>query len=211
MPRRERPLDDGDSASLRLAADLRVLRQKAGSPTYRELARLAHYSVATLSEAAAGGRLPSLAVTVAYATACGADPAEWERHWHAAAGEAAQEEAAARPAVARDDGSGGGRAPYVGLSAFRTEDADSFVGRERLVEEVARRLREHRFVAVVGASGAGKSSLLRVGLMPRWQASFPRTPVVFLTPGAYPREECATRFAGLLGSTPEALVRDLAG
>ncbi|MFJ8276873.1 helix-turn-helix domain-containing protein [Streptomyces griseoviridis] len=119
VPRRERPLDDGDSASLRLAADLRVLRQKAGSPTYRELARLAHYSVATLSEAAAGGRLPSLAVTVAYATACGADPAEWERRWHAAAGEAAQEEAAARPAVARDDGSGGGRAPYVGLSACR--------------------------------------------------------------------------------------------
>ncbi|MFJ9157730.1 hypothetical protein ACIRPS_13130 [Streptomyces griseoviridis] len=53
--------------------------------------------------------------------------------------------------MARDDGSGGGRAPYVGLSAFRTEDADSFVGRERLVEEVARRLREHRFVAAHAA------------------------------------------------------------
>ncbi|MEU8706635.1 XRE family transcriptional regulator [Streptomyces sp. NPDC048565] len=210
MPRRERPLDAGDSELLRLASELRLLRQRAGSPTYRELARRAHYSVATLSAAAAGGRLPSLAVTVAYAAACGGDPADWEKRWHAVAAEVAREEAAARPATAQDEGSVSARPPYAGLSVFRTEDADRFFGRERLVDEVTRRLGEHRLVAVVGASGAGKSSLLRAGLIPRRQASHPGSPFVFLTPGAYPWEECATRFAGLTGSTPGALVRDLA-
>jgi hypothetical protein len=39
MARAERPLDEGDSRLLEFAADLRRLRAKAGSPTYRELSR----------------------------------------------------------------------------------------------------------------------------------------------------------------------------
>ena len=77
MPRRERPLGPEDSPLIRFAADLRRLRQTAGSPTYRELSKLAHYGVTTLSEAAAGRELPTLAVTLAYVTACGGDPDEW--------------------------------------------------------------------------------------------------------------------------------------
>src|SRR5690242_579251 len=83
VPRRERPLESQETALLRFAAELRRLREKAGSPTYRELSRRAHYSAATLSEAAGGRKLPSLAVTVAFATACGADPAEWQARWRA--------------------------------------------------------------------------------------------------------------------------------
>ncbi len=60
--------------------------------------------------------------------------------------------------------------PFRGLLPFREEDAPFFFGREdataRLVEAVAR----HPFVAVVGASGSGKSSVVRAGLVPRLRA-----------------------------------------
>lgn len=72
-----------------LAAELRELRRAAGLPTYRELARRTggQYSAATLSRAASGGRLPSLACTLAYAEACGAAREEWARRWRRAAAE----------------------------------------------------------------------------------------------------------------------------
>jgi hypothetical protein len=73
MPRVERPLAAGDGPVLRFAADLRKLRELAGNPVYRELSRRAHYSPAALSEAAAGRRLPSLSVTLAYVSACAGD------------------------------------------------------------------------------------------------------------------------------------------
>ncbi|MFC0433820.1 hypothetical protein [Kutzneria buriramensis] len=172
MPRRERPLDTEDVPA-RFAAGLRELRAKAGNPPYRELGRRAHYSAGTLSDAAAGRKLPSLAVTLAYVQACGGDAADWERRWHeAAATVATQEPAAEEP----------GDSPYVGLAAFTADDADRFFGRERLVELLATRLAQHRFVGVFGASGAGKSSLLRAGLIPR----LPDRRFLVLTPGAHP-------------------------
>ena len=45
-------------------------------------------------------------------------------------------------------------------------DADVFVGRERLVAELATRVLDRRLVVVTGASGSGKSSLVRAGLIP---------------------------------------------
>lgn len=54
MPRRERPLDPNDGVVSQFAAGLRRVRERAGSPTYRELGRRAHYSAAALSEAAGG-------------------------------------------------------------------------------------------------------------------------------------------------------------
>jgi hypothetical protein len=60
MPRRELPLVDGDEALISFAAQLRQLREKAGSPTYRELSKSAHYSVTVLSEAASGRKLPTI-------------------------------------------------------------------------------------------------------------------------------------------------------
>jgi DNA-binding SARP family transcriptional activator/WD40 repeat protein len=59
-----------------------------------------------------------------------------------------------------------GRHPYRALAAYGPEDADLFVGRERLVAELAARLLDRRLVVVVGASGSGKSSLVRAGLLP---------------------------------------------
>jgi len=59
-----------------------------------------------------------------------------------------------------------GRQPYRALATYGPQDAELFVGRERLVAELAARVLERRFVVVVGASGSGKSSLARAGLVP---------------------------------------------
>jgi WD40 repeat protein/class 3 adenylate cyclase len=58
--------------------------------------------------------------------------------------------------------------PYPGLLAFGTDDAERYFGRDAVVEEVLARLRAHPFVAVIGASGSGKSSLLQAGVGARW-------------------------------------------
>ncbi len=60
---------------------LRRLRQEAGNPGYRVLARRTGYGTTTLWEATSGRTVPTLAVTLAYVAACGGDAAEWERRW----------------------------------------------------------------------------------------------------------------------------------
>jgi hypothetical protein len=59
--------------------------------------------------------------------------------------------------------------PFPGLRAFQPEDAPIFFGRESETDQLIAQLaaRETRFLAVVGASGSGKSSLVRAGLIPR--------------------------------------------
>src|SRR5512145_3185714 len=77
--------------------------------------------------------------------------------------------------VRREDAPGLGLCPYKGLNYFDESDADLFVGREALTAKLAGRilsltsndhLHEGCFLAVVGASGSGKSSLVRAGLVP---------------------------------------------
>ncbi|GGP71857.1 nSTAND1 domain-containing NTPase [Saccharothrix coeruleofusca] len=170
MPRGERPLDVGDSPLLRFAADLRSLRDKAGGHSYRQLGARAHYSATTLSDAAGGRKLPSLAVTLAYVRACEGDVAEWEDRWHRVAAEVLPS-----PEPAPEEA----HPPYAGLAAFRVEDAEWFFGRDRFLEDLLSKVRARRFVAVFGASGAGKSSLLRAGLVPRFEGT-----AVVTTPSA---------------------------
>jgi hypothetical protein len=57
--------------------------------------------------------------------------------------------------------------PYKGLNNFREQDRRFFFGRDVYVEELAAKLARVPFVAVVGRSGSGKSSLVRAGLLPR--------------------------------------------
>jgi WD40 repeat protein len=59
-----------------------------------------------------------------------------------------------------------GRKPYRSLASYGPEDADLFVGRERLIAELAARVLDRRLVAVVGASGSGKTSIVCAGLDP---------------------------------------------
>lgn len=85
--RPEGPLDPAAGAVANLAARLRLLREDAGRPSYRQLARTAFYSHSALSQAAAGRVLPSLAVTLAFVSACGGDRQDWMALWAEAAAE----------------------------------------------------------------------------------------------------------------------------
>jgi WD40 repeat protein/DNA-binding SARP family transcriptional activator len=55
--------------------------------------------------------------------------------------------------------------PYKGLARFDTTDADFFFGREQMIADGVGRLVGGRFLAFVGASGSGKSSVMRAGLV----------------------------------------------
>src|SRR5688500_18739158 len=87
MGRPERPLDKTTGPIAVFAHDLRLLRTRAGNPSYRELARKALFAPSVLSSAASGHRLPTLAVTLAFVSACGGDRVEWERRWRGIAGQ----------------------------------------------------------------------------------------------------------------------------
>src|SRR6516225_7294487 len=56
--------------------------------------------------------------------------------------------------------------PFPGLRCFMTEEDYLFFGRHEQIDDLLRRLRTNRLVAVVGTSGSGKSSLVRAGLLP---------------------------------------------
>jgi WD40 repeat protein/serine/threonine protein kinase len=87
--------------------------------------------------------------------------------------------------------------PYKGLRAFQTADYDDFFGREKSVQKLVTRISETghgtRFLAVVGPSGSGKSSLIKAGLIPAlWRGDVSGSEkwfVVEMLPGAHPLEE----------------------
>ncbi|HEY9863563.1 MAG TPA: toll/interleukin-1 receptor domain-containing protein, partial [Candidatus Obscuribacterales bacterium] len=59
--------------------------------------------------------------------------------------------------------------PYPGMAPFKPEDSDRFFGRQREVNDLIQHLRLYPFLAVIGASGSGKSSLVFAGLIPQLQ------------------------------------------
>jgi len=63
------------------------------------------------------------------------------------------------------------KSPFPGLRAFKEEDAPIFFGRGYETDALVKQVQDSRFVAVVGASGSGKSSLVGAGLMPRLRAN----------------------------------------
>ncbi|MEV6717475.1 helix-turn-helix domain-containing protein [Lentzea sp. NPDC051208] len=196
MPRGERELVRDGSSLVEFAADLRLLRAKAGTPSYRDMGRTAHYSATTLSDAANGRKLPSLAVTLAFVRACDGDEAEWEQRWHAIAAEL-NENSAMTSAGEKVSG-----APYVGLRAFGPDDTHLFFGRERLVAEVLGK--RQRLVLLFGASGSGKSSVLRAGVVPALTAAGKTT--LLFTPGTHPIEQCSVVLASKLGVTARTVM-----
>lgn len=89
--------------------------------------------------------------------------------------------------------------PFRGLEVFDEEHADYYFGREALTQHLVERLRDDRFLAVIGPSGSGKSSLVRAGLVPQVRkGALPGSaswPVVIIRPGPHPIEALAARFA----------------
>src|SRR4029077_19158889 len=62
--------------------------------------------------------------------------------------------------------------PFPGLRPFEPDEDHLFFGREKQIDELLRRLRGSRFLAVVGSSGSGKSSLIKSGLIPSLYSGF---------------------------------------
>ncbi len=92
--------------------------------------------------------------------------------------------------------------PYKGLASFGPDDASLFFGREHEAEHLANRIRRQGFVTVTGASGSGKSSLLRAGVLPLLRD----TSVAFMRPGSDPLGVAAARIADALGEDRDAFV-----
>jgi serine/threonine protein kinase len=78
------------------------------------------------------------------------------------------------------------QSPYSGLSSFQEADADRFFGRSREIASFVNRLRDQPLLAVVGSSGAGKSSFMRAGLMPVLKRSGEAWESLVIRPGRQP-------------------------
>src|SRR5215212_3687134 len=85
-----------------------------------------------------------------------------------------------------------GEAPFKGLQFFDVDDSDLFFGRETLTTKLMNRLQDVNFLSVIiGASGSGKSSLVRAGLVPMLKKGSANWQVHILTPTAHPLEALA--------------------
>jgi len=97
--------------------------------------------------------------------------------------------------------------PFRGLQVFEEGDADNFFGREALTQQLVERLRGDRFLAVVGPSGSGKSSVVRAGLIAGLRhGSIPGSeswPIVVMKPGAHPLETLAGVLAPIAAAGPD--------
>jgi len=91
--------------------------------------------------------------------------------------------------------------PFPGLRPFEATEDHLFFGRDEHVDELVRRLRSHRFLAVVGTSGCGKSSLIRCGLVPslhggQMLSAGSNWRIAILRPGDNPLRQLAEAVAG---------------
>jgi transcriptional regulator with XRE-family HTH domain len=161
-----------------MRAALTALRLRAGL-TVRDLARRAQLPTATVGGYVTARHLPSPSQVEQFRAVlrgCGVTDQDLLARW---------DEALVRVRLSSDGRAGrrgaDGDAPYRGLEPFRPDDADLFFGREDFVSLVLARLAdlwhanhspdaadppEPRLLFVIGASGSGKSSLLRAGVYP---------------------------------------------
>ncbi|MBP7694793.1 MAG: protein kinase, partial [Anaerolineales bacterium] len=107
--------------------------------------------------------------------------------------------------------------PYKGLRPFEEADEADFFGRAALVERLLARLTEAgpyaRFLAVVGPSGSGKSSVVKAGLLPALRrgalAGSAEWYVAAMAPGAHPLEELEIALLRVAGQRPAGLMEQL--
>jgi formylglycine-generating enzyme required for sulfatase activity len=84
------------------------------------------------------------------------------------------------------------RGPFIGLQAFTERDSATFCGRDAEIQAFVERLREQAVLPVVGPSGAGKTSLVQAGIIPRLREQGPWS-VVRIRPGTHPFRSLAAR------------------
>ena len=175
---------------------LRFLRRRVGL-TQMELATEVGYSDTQISRLEQNLRLPDISAI--------------EAHFISALALEDEPKAVARlldlaSNVRREDAPARGECPYKGLNYFDEADADLFVGREMLTVKLVDRVlsltlsdhqNEKRVLAIVGASGSGKSSLVRAGMVSslRWNKTSADWHIHVLTPTAHPLENLAASLA----------------
>jgi WD40 repeat protein/DNA-binding SARP family transcriptional activator/energy-coupling factor transporter ATP-binding protein EcfA2 len=105
------------------------------------------------------------------------------------------------------------RNPYKGLRAFGEADALDFFGRETMGRRLVEQLREERFVAVVGPSGSGKSSLVLAGLLPALRqgalSGSEMWRIAEMSPGEFPLEELVAALLRVAVNPPVTLIEQL--
>ena len=209
-----------EQPALSFAGLLRRLRAEA-KLTQEELAAAAGVSARSVSNLERGiNRTAHKDTAVLLASALGLTGSAGELFVAAARGNvpAAQVLAAAEAAGLRLGAVTG--SPYRGLSVFGEQDAAFFFGREAATTQVLERMSLHLagtgLLMVSGVSGAGKSSLLRAGVLPRIRAAglaaapgAASWPCVLFTPTRAPLDELALRVALLAGTDVSAVRRGL--
>jgi WD40 repeat protein len=102
--------------------------------------------------------------------------------------------------------------PFKGLAAFEFDDRHYFFGRERLIAELVARMVGAPLLGIVGASGSGKSSLLRAGLLPALAAGVlpgsERWARVLMRPGEHPASELQHAIESVAGKRQVVLAVD---
>lgn len=192
-----------------LARELTALRARQGL-SVRELARRTKTPVATVGDYFSGKHLPGPAQLGLYRSLlaeCGIGEAEQDL-WVGAL---------LRARVTSDARASKAPPPYLGLDPFQEADSGLFFGREEATEELIARIvgalqRGRDKIALVGASGSGKSSLLRAGLVPavrRGALNQDGTPwgCAVMTPGRHPADALAEALVGV-GEGRRLLVLD---
>ncbi|WP_437909811.1 protein kinase [Sorangium sp. So ce327] len=100
---------------------------------------------------------------------------------------------------------GADESPFAGLSSFQEADADRFFGRAQDLAGVVARLRNQPLLAIAGASGVGKSSLVRAGVIPALKRSGEGWEALVVRPGREPMAALAdlsSHAAAMLGAAP---------
>ena len=90
--------------------------------------------------------------------------------------------------------------PFPGLRSYNPDEREMFFGRDRQLDELLRKIRTNRFLAVVGNAGGGKSSLVKASLVPKLQEGFAGQAgsnwrIAICTPGNNPIANLATQLA----------------
>jgi CHASE2 domain-containing sensor protein/energy-coupling factor transporter ATP-binding protein EcfA2 len=94
------------------------------------------------------------------------------------------------------------RCPFPGLASFaEIQYHEFFFGRDELIQELQTELKNDKFLAVLGPSGSGKSSLVLAGLIPKLQQQDPRLVSVDLKPGDEPLKQLQVSIASVAGQT----------